>query len=178
MNPAVPGSAASTLVCNYTAQLPSNDQGYVIAQATSNTGASALISQPSAFAIDPNDPTMPTMSIGQCAQVNDTFDPLSYQALGAPKIIQGTKPPRDAQNPDLICATKTYTYTAQFTAASQSACGSYIVSNTAVVNPVGGTQEVQSATVYMEVDACNSPEVAVPSDVDDSPVSDSTAPQV
>lgn len=178
VNPAVLDSEDTTLSCNFTAQLPSSDQGTITAQAAGISSTSSLNSQPVGFAVTPDDPSVPALIIGQCAQVNDTFDPLSYQSLGAPKIISGTKPPRDGQTADLICSSKTYSYTMQFSVASESSCGSYIVSNTAVVNPVGGSQVAQSATVYLEVDACNSPVVALPQDDYDQPVADDTAPQV
>eukprot|EP00775_Hariotina_reticulata_P007806 gene7806-8003_t len=178
VNGAVPGSAAGSLVCNFTVQLPSSDPGYVIAQANYYTSSNGpLISQPVGFDFS-SIAVQPPAAVGQCALVNDTFDPNTFQALGAPTITVGLKPPRNGEVAAQICGSKTYTYTIQWTVGSAAACGSYIVSSTAVVNPINSNQPTQSTTAYLEVNACNAPQVAMPPPVQAAAVADASAPQL
>jgi len=56
--------------------------GYVIAQANYYTGSNGpLISQPAEFDFS-SIAVQPAAAVGQCALVNDTFDPNTFQALG------------------------------------------------------------------------------------------------
>jgi hypothetical protein len=185
VDPAVAGSGYGTFVCNYTVLLPSADEGYVIATAiqtpsTDEFGDPALplVSKPTGFAVGQIGGDQPVLALGECATVNDTFDPLSFQHLGPPKTIAGTKPPDSSSQPDKICSSTSYSYTIQWTITDASSCGDYIVSSTAVVAPINSNQEPQSATAYLEVDACNYAEQAVPAPVTDQPVSDNDTPQV
>jgi hypothetical protein len=185
VDPGVPGSGYGTLVCNYTVLLPSSDEGYVIAtaipaSATDEFGSpvAPLVSQPAGFAVGQIGGDQPTLVFGECAAVNDTFDQVSLQRLGLPETIAGTKPPADPEQPDQICSTTSYSYTIQWTIAKASSCGDYLVSSTAVVAPIDSNQGPQSATAYLEVDACNSAEQAVPAPDTDQPVSDNATPQV
>lgn len=185
VDPAVPGSGYGTFVCNYTVLLPSSDEGYVVASATPASATdefgapvAPLASQPTGFAIGQTGGDLPTLTLGECATVNDTFDPLGFQQLGPPQTIAGTKPPPASRPPEQICSSTSYTYTIQWTVANASSCGDYLVSSTAVVAPINSNQGPQSALVYLEVDACNYAEQAVPAPVTDQAVSDNGTPQV
>eukprot|EP00882_Tetradesmus_deserticola_P007991 GHRQ01008417.1.p1 GENE.GHRQ01008417.1~~GHRQ01008417.1.p1 ORF type:complete len:534 (+),score=123.81 GHRQ01008417.1:141-1742(+) len=185
VDPAVPGSGYGTLVCNYSMLLPSSDEGYVVATAwpASNTDefgtpVAPLASQPTGFALDQTGGDLPTLTLGECATINDTFDPLSFQQLGPPETISGTKPPSNTGQPDQICSSTSYSYTIQWTIASASNCGAYLVSSTAVVTPISSYQGPQNAVAYLEVDACNYAEQAVPAPVTDQPVADDGTPQL
>ena len=155
-------SASGLLSCSFTAQLPSPDQGYVIAQAKRLNGAPPLTSAQVGFAINTAAPNVPGQSPGRCALVNDTFDPLSYQKLGPPKIMSGKKPPRAGEAPEQICTTTSYVYTAAWTASSAAACGIFVIANTAAVDPIGAQQPTQATTTYVEINACNSAQQALP----------------
>lgn len=147
------------------------------AQAQSSTDI-PLQSEAVGFSIDPQATNLPAVSPGQCALVTDTFDPASYQGLGKVQIIKGTKPRDDSDAPDKICQSTTYTYTAQWTVAAEDACGNYIVNNTATVTPIGGDQGPQNATAYLEINACNSEQQALPQDITDAADSDTSTPLV
>jgi hypothetical protein len=185
VDPGVPGSGYGTCVCNYTVPLPSSDEGYVIAtaipaSATDEFGSpvAPLVSPPTGFAVGQIGGDQPTLVFAECAAVNDTFDQVSLQQLGLPEIIAGTKAPANPGQPDQICSSTNYTYTIQWTIANASSCGDYLVSSTAVVAPINSNQGPQSATAYLEVDACNYAMQAVPAPVTDQPVSDNATPQV
>lgn len=185
VDPAVPGSGYGTFVCNYTVLLPSADEGYVVATAiqtpsTDEFGdpAMPLVSKPTGFAVGQIGGDQPVLTLGECATVNDTFDPLSFQHLGTPQTISGTKPPDSNKQPDKICSSSSYSYTIQWTVTDTSSCGDYIVSSTAVVAPIDSSQGPQSATAYLEVNACNYAEQGVPAPAADQPVADDDTPQV
>jgi hypothetical protein len=185
VDPGVPGSGYGTFVCNYTVLPPSADEGYVVAtaipaSATDEFGSAVapLISPPTGFAVGQIGGDQPTLIFGECAAVNDTFDQVSLQQLGPPVTIAGTKPSANPGQPDQICSSTNYTYTIQWTVANASSCGDYLVSSTAVVAPITSNQGRQSATAYLEVDACNYAVQAVPAPVTDQPVSDDATPQV
>uniref|UniRef100_A0A383VU27 Uncharacterized protein n=1 Tax=Tetradesmus obliquus TaxID=3088 RepID=A0A383VU27_TETOB len=185
VDPAVPGSGYGTFVCNYTVLLPSADEGYVVATAiqtpsTDEFGdpAMPLVSKPTGFAVGQIGGDQPVLTLGECATVNDTFDPLSFQHLRTPQTISGTKPPDSNKQPDKICSSSSYSYTIQWTVTDTSSCGDYIVSSTAVVAPIDSSQGPQSATAYLEVNACNYAEQGVPAPVADQPVADDDTPQL
>jgi hypothetical protein len=185
VDPAVPGSGFGTFTCNYTVLLPSSHEGYIVATAfqtpeTDEFGnpAAPLVSPPTGFGVGQIGGDQPVLTLGECATVNDTFDPLSYQRLGAPTTISGITPPPSSDKPDQICASTSYSYTIQWTNSKASSCGDYIVSSTAVVVPINSNQQPQSATAYLEMNACNYAEQGVPAPEDDQPVADTSTPQV
>jgi hypothetical protein len=62
--------------------------------------------------------------------------------------------------------------------SSAAACGSFIVSSTAVVNPINSNQPTQSTTAYLEINACNSAQVAIPPTMQAAAVAAASAPEV
>lgn len=174
-------NAGAQLACNYTAPLPSISSSagpFVIAQANLYSAGAPIVSAPRSLSAAGAAAAQLPAAIGQCALVTDTFDPLTYQALGPPTILQGRKPPRASEAPAKICASTNFTYTIQWSVGAASACGDYVVASTAAVNPVGGQQPTASTTNYLEINACNSAEMAVPPPVEAAADADSSAPQV